>query len=570
MTPVERIKERVSIEELVGSYIELKRAGSYLKAACPFHRERTPSFFVSPSRGTYYCFGCGAKGDIFSFVEQFEGLDFSGALRVLANRAGVPLEAHDGRADRERSKLFAALEAATRFFEEKLRDSPAAEEYLRSRGIRPETSAAWRIGFAPDGWHALRDTLSKQGFSDPELLNAGLVKPGERGAYDTFRGRIIFPIADGAGRIVAFTGRVLPGGTNDEATAKYLNSPETVLFSKSKILYGFDRAKHEIRRFGYALLVEGQMDLIMAHQAGFSHAVATSGTALTTSHLESLRRFSENILMCFDADAAGASATVRGVKEALRMGFVVKVATLPPGEDPASLIGKSAKAFKEALAAARHIVRYLLDRLMTSGASGTPRSRLIEREILPFLLAVESPVERAEMVREVSERAGIREDALWEALRRMPSLPPTPAAEGGEEKPLAPAEGDRILRRLFGMLFATEDAASPLVSPTDMEKNLREILGADFERSRNRCMESRESLVFEAETRYQDASFAEKDLSELFANLKEETFRRALVDIGLRIRDAERSRDEKKLKELLSEYSLRARELELFRRAKHE
>ncbi|MEI8249383.1 MAG: CHC2 zinc finger domain-containing protein [Candidatus Taylorbacteria bacterium] len=300
---VEQIKERIPIEDLIGSYVKLEKSGKSLKARCPFHNEKSPSFFVSPDRGGYYCFGCGAKGDIFSFVEQFEWLDFRGALKILAERAGVKL-VFDQKADGERDRLFEVMELATTYFEEQLSKNKEASDYVTSRGITPQTQKEFRIGWAPEGWGNLHTFLKSKGYSDALLERAGLIKKREdsrsnnasalsaeensvstaqheetllssRGQgmkgvvrsdyYDRFRGRVMFPISDSSGRIVAFSGRILK---DDGKSAKYLNSPDTPLFDKSQILYGLDKAKSEIRRLGYTILVEGQMDLVMSHQAG--------------------------------------------------------------------------------------------------------------------------------------------------------------------------------------------------------------------------------------------------------------------------------------------------------------
>src|SRR3989338_4475147 len=274
-------------------------------------------------RNSYYCFGCGAKGDIFTFVQEFEGLDFIGALRILASRAGVELTRIDPKTRSEHARLFLVLEKATRFFERQLFAHSEVQKYLSGRGLLPETIKTWRVGFALPEWRALREYLLKEGCSDSELEKVGLVKRARAddgtpkqgaaaGLYDTFRGRIMFPIFDSAGRVLSFSGRILPALAKDE-TAKYLNSPETVLFNKSSILYGFDRAKFAIRSKNAAILVEGQMDLLMCHQAGFDKSVATSGTALTEEQLGRIKRLSENLLLSFDADSAGIKAGERAV-----------------------------------------------------------------------------------------------------------------------------------------------------------------------------------------------------------------------------------------------------------------
>jgi DNA primase len=279
-TPVEKIKERLTIEEVVSSYIKLEPAGKNFKAKCPFHNEKTPSFYVSPDRNSFYCFGCGAKGDIFSFVQQFEGLDFMGSLKMLADRAGVPLVFEKTESKSEKERLYMILEDATRFFEGGLAARPEAQEYLKKRGIKAETARDFRLGYVPNEWRLLYTHLKNKKYNDAEIEKAGLAKRAEqkeKGFYDRFRGRVMFPIADSSGRIIAFSGRIL---VDDDSSAKYLNSPDTILFNKSTVLYGIDKAKQDIRTKNYTILVEGQMDLVLSHQAGIKNTVAVSGTAL--------------------------------------------------------------------------------------------------------------------------------------------------------------------------------------------------------------------------------------------------------------------------------------------------
>src|SRR3989344_6178626 len=325
-SPVELIKERLSITEVIGAYLGLEKAGSNLKAKCPFHNEKTPSFFVSPTRGSYYCFGCGAKGDIFSFVQAFEGLDFMGALKTLASRAGVELIPENPRVRTERERLLSLLDTAVLFFQKSLGENEQARAYLSKRGISDETIQSWRVGFAPDSWHACSEFCLQKGFTADEIARAGLSKTEKGKTYDRFRSRVMFPIFDSAGRAVAFSGRIL--GKESEQIPKYLNSPETSVFSKSRVLYGFDRAKNEIRRKDFTMLVEGQMDLLMCYQAGFKNTVASSGTAFTREQLEMLKRLSKRVLMVYDADKAGIQASLRSASLALSSGMEVKVAAL--------------------------------------------------------------------------------------------------------------------------------------------------------------------------------------------------------------------------------------------------
>jgi DNA primase len=336
---VDQIKSKIDIVSLVGSYIKLDKAGTNFKGKCPFHNEKTPSFFVSPDRGSYYCFGCQAKGDIFTFVQEFEGLDFIGSLKILADKAGVTLEQYDRGEKTEKERLHNVLEQAVFFYEKKLSENKQALDYLFGRGVTEETLKNFRIGFAPLEWRELYEYLKERGVTEKDMFEVGLIKkPGdtarEKSPYDTFRGRIVFPISDSSGRIVGFSGRIL---VPDEKSPKYLNSPETSLFNKSEILFGLDKAKKDIRLKDYSILVEGQMDIVMLHQAGITNTVASSGTALTENHLVKLRRLSNRIIMAYDGDSAGFSASNRSAQIALSLGMELKIAEMPTGKDPADL-----------------------------------------------------------------------------------------------------------------------------------------------------------------------------------------------------------------------------------------
>jgi len=552
-SPVEEIKSRLGVEEVVGSYLKLERAGANLKAKCPFHHEKTASFFVSPARGSFYCFGCGAKGDIFSFVEQMEGVDFKGALRVLAERAGVHLSRFRKEESDSRDRLFAVLEEATQFFEKELGARADARTYLASRGLLPKTSEVWRVGFAPDEWRALRARLSAKGFSDTEMLRAGLIKQSvERKGepYDVFRNRIMFPIFDSAGRVIAFSGRIF--GKEDENTPKYLNTPETELWRKSSALYGIHLAKHKIRERGFALLVEGQMDLLMCHQVGFENAVAASGTALTPEHLDILCRFSENILLAYDADAAGEKAALRAVSAALQKGMAVKIAALSDkGKDPADIIAKSPAEFADGLKNSTHFVKFLLERAAARGETVRERSRLVRAEVLPFVRDVKSAIERAEFVKDIAARLEVREDAVWEDLEKIESsqLPTT-----NYQLPTNKAQNS-ALRMLTGIIFCalllTENERK-----IDTEK-LRKALGAigaEFLLYISAISaDERDTHIFEAEARFGGGEEIPKEVSVLLLHLEKEELERKSVEILNALTVAERGGEsEARRKELLT------------------
>ena len=416
---VDTIKERLDIVEVVSGYAKLEKAGASFKACCPFHNEKTPSFFVSPVRQSYYCFGCGAKGDIFSFVEAVEGLDFRGALKVLAERAGVEIEYQRGESKTEKDKVLNVLEEATMFFEKQLSGCESALQYLASRGIMAESIKSWRIGYAPAEWRLLHNHLQTLGYDADTMLKAGLIKTSDtsagHGPYDVFRDRIIFPLADQNGRIIAFSGRALA----KESIPKYLNSPDTILFTKSEVLYGLDKAKAEIRKKNYAVLVEGQMYLVLSHQAGVPNSVASSGTAFTHAHLERLRHLSTRIILAFDGDVAGEKASEKASELALSLGFEVKVADLPEGLDPAEMVAKDPKDWKEILRQAPPAVEFFFNRIEAKEKDPRKLGKQIEQRILPMLKLIKSSIEQSHFVSMLAKRTGIKEEILWEDLRKV-------------------------------------------------------------------------------------------------------------------------------------------------------
>lgn len=445
---VAEIKERLSITDIVSPYMKLTRAGKSMRGLCPFHKEKTASFHVSPERGTWHCFGCGLGGDGFSFIERVEGVDFKGALKLLADKAGVTLEPHQGAPREEvskRERLYALMSRASEWYAGNFPGSPG-EAYAHERGLSPETSTAWRLGYAPDAWRALLEALTAESFTVPELLAAGLVKEadGKPGTYyDRFRNRLLFPIRDSNGKVVAFTGRALAA----DEQAKYLNSPETDLYHKSEILFGMDRAKDAIRTRNFVMLVEGQIDVLHAHQAGFTNAVALSGTALSPQHLRLMKRLSENLMLVLDADPAGLTATARSAALALRAGLRVKAARLPPGRDPADLITAvdGEKEFTKRILAAKPIVEFFLAELAESEHDSHQLLRKAERIVLPLIAAIQSPMEREHFLQATARSLGLSAEAVRESLKRVPA--DALAESSSEAKELAlPARAVRSAR----------------------------------------------------------------------------------------------------------------------------
>lgn len=439
---VAEIKERLSIQDIISPYVKLRRAGRSLVGLCPFHKEKTGSFHVSPERGTWHCFGCGLGGDGFSFIEKIEGVDFKGALKLLADKAGVVIEYSGGTSREDSSKkerLYTLMSRACEKYVFAFTGSPA-ESYAHTRSLSDETITGWRLGYAPDEWRFILEALTTEGFTVPEMLAAGLIKEadGKPGTYyDRFRNRLMFPIRDSAGRVVAFTGRALSA----DEPAKYLNSPETELYHKSEILFGMDKAKEFIRARGFIMLVEGQVDVLLAHQAGFTNAVALSGTALTEQHLRLMKRFSDNLMLVLDADPAGLSATARSAALALHQGLRVKAARLPKGKDPADLISEDAAEFTKRIAAAEPIIEFFLAQLAERESDPHRLVRLVEAVVLPLLSALPSPMEREHFIQSTARTLGLSSEAVRESLKHLPS---SRDAAPASPSPVVPTASPRL------------------------------------------------------------------------------------------------------------------------------
>ncbi len=550
---VEKIKERLTITEVVESYIKLDKAGGNLKGKCPFHNEKTPSFFVSPDRGSYYCFGCGAKGDIFTFVQEFEGLDFMGALKTLALRAGVELVRENVQARNELDRLYGAMEEATSYYQNLLKESAAAKDYLKNRGITDTTISEFCIGFVPEGWRAIHDHLLKKGFSVAEIEKVGLIKQTEKGYYDRFRGRIMFPISDSSGRIIAFSGRIL---VDDGKSAKYLNSPDTVLFNKSNILYGLDKAKLDIRKRDYTILVEGQMDLIMSHQAGIKNTVAVSGTALTDSvvsrddvvnNLGLVRRLSSNMIIAFDADGAGIRASARASQVALSLGMDVKIVQIEGGKDPADIILHSIEDWKNMLRSAKQVIEFHLDTVLARKLDDRKLTKAISEEVLPYIVVLQSRMEKAHFVAKIRDMTKIDENAIWEDLKRleksMQVAEGTPAGDGvNETSPLS--RKDSIERKILGIVYWQGSQEKQILDVHVLKKRLEKIMGKEnWDRILADSLEKKPEFIFESEVVYKNSEKMAEEIEEMLKGLETDYLKKEFGQVMKALDEAEKKKD---------------------------
>jgi DNA primase len=471
-SPIEEIKNRLDIIEVIGSYIKLQKTGINYRAVCPFHSEKKPSFFVSPSRQIWHCFGCSSGGDIFKFVMQIEGVEFGDALRILAQRAGVELRKQTPEYRQwktERQELYDVCELAAKFFEKQLQESKwgrEAKDYLLSRKITEESIRKWRIGYAPDVWQGLADFLNSKGYQQGKIKEAGLGLSSEKGSfYDRFRGRIIFPIFDLNSQIVGFGGRVFKDKDNKEI-AKYVNTPQTVLFDKSRILYGLDKAKVEIRKKNACILVEGYTDVIMAHQAGTQNVVATSGTALTPFQLKILKRYTENLVLGFDMDVAGDTATKRGIDLAQSSGFNIKVLRLPEGKDAAEIISKNEKEWQESLLQPKSIMDFYFESAFPGrDKKSADGKKEISGILLPVIKRIPNSIVQAHWISELAKRLGAREEVIEQELKKvkLEEYPEVLGVEEEEKKSLPVKSRRELLEERLAVLILKSPQSITLV-----------------------------------------------------------------------------------------------------------
>jgi len=495
---IEQIAAANDIVEVIGSYFPLKRAGTNFKALCPFHQEKTPSFTVSPQRQTFHCFGCGAGGSVFRFVMDYEHLDFPSAVRKLAARAGIPVieergaSSDDDRQHETRRGLLQLHAEATEWFHENLVKGKAggpARDYLKKRGIDRRIADDWQIGFAPDSWDAFLTWAIDRGYRRPQILQSGLVKPRDENrpdgdAYDRFRGRIMFPIHNDVGEVIAFSGRVF--GKEVEG-AKYLNSPETPLFRKGNILFGLHKTKRGLIEAGCAIVCEGQLDLITVFEAGITNVVAPQGTAFTENQARILKRFVSEVVLCFDADAAGQKAAERSLDALLQNNLIVRVAEMPAGEDPDSLIRHQGKdEFQKCISESRDFFESWIEHAVASTNLESLGDKMqLARKLADTVARVQDPLMRGEVANKVSARLGVpRSD--FEQLLTKPNRDRFSTGDSGGET-MTPAPRHEVamlcllaLRHGEALEFLRAQGWRETLAQTPDAEILGRILGADL------------------------------------------------------------------------------------------
>jgi DNA primase len=628
ISSTEEIKSRVNIVDLIGEYIRLNKAGVNWKACCPFHNEKTPSFVVSEEKQIWHCFGCQKGGDIFGFLMEIEGIEFKEALRKLAEKAGIKLPEYRKEFSEKKSKTLEILELATKFYEKQLWDGAGKEKilkYLHERGLKDETIKEFRLGYAPSGWRNLLTFLLKREYETEEIVKTGLLvektnsqisnspnysnSPNEipnsntqdslktinyqlktTNYYDRFRDRIIFPIADVIGKVVGFSARVAPG--EDESQAKYVNTPETEVYHKSRVLYGIDKAKREIKNKNFVLLVEGNTDVIAASQAGIKNVVAVSGTALTSDQLDILKRYTENVKMFFDMDSAGTLATRRSAEICFQKDINVFIVKSAVGKDAAEIANKNPQALLDATNRAVSAAEYFFDRIMTANDKTTAEGKkIIAKEILNLIRNFENEIERSHWIKKLGRELEVEEKTLLDVLRKVESKR-TGKRFGGEdtEKNKMPFRNRAEIMRekIIGLMLTQRAILEKLANFNDQDVNcfLREdelftallekgletefryenfIANLENEETRKRALktyfEAKYQFGSQEEVEEKSLENANEMLEQYLGYLKKEMCKVKLKNIAQDLRKAETSGDKEAAKFLMAEFSKISREL---------
>ena len=599
MDPVQEIKSRLDVADIVGEYLPLKPSGTgTFKANCPFHNERTPSFFVSRPRQSWHCFGCDEGGDIFSFVQRMEGFGFREALEFLAGKAGVTLPEFEHKPEyNSKQRLYEVNDLARRFYRSTLetsQDAEIARAYVEKRGVDTLTADLFSLGYAPDEWSAFADYAKTKGVTDAELIQAGLANKREKGSgvYDRFRGRLMFPIWDVQGHVIGFTARIL---TDAKDQPKYVNTPETPAYKKSAVLYGLDKAKGAIRQEDMAVIVEGNMDVVGSHQYDVQNVVASSGTALTGEQLFLIKRFTTNIAIAFDQDSAGVAATLRGLDLARSQDFTIKVILLPPeaGKDPDEAVRKDPQLWRDAIKNAIPIMEWVYRMGFRAGSPSTPEGKKeIVKMILPEISRIADAVERDHWMRRLAKDLDTSLGALEEVLQKQEKVKkyntPLPSTEEGEAPRVIPedpelawihAQEERILAMCLcfkqnpDILLQECDWNTPSFEKNDLLQLYRALVTA-YTQSRQESpsniatgirppatlapeeTKTFDALAFYAEREFQGQSLEQlkRELQRDVAALQDRLKKQQRRHLEQQMREAERLNDQERMTALLEQF----------------
>lgn len=459
---VQDIKDRINIVDLIGEYVRTQKAGVNWKALCPFHHEKSPSFMINEEKQIWHCFGCGKGGDAFGFLMEIEGIDFKEALKILAEKTGVELPKFNKNQPEfvdDKKKILEILELAVRFYEKQLWEGMGKEkimDYLRKRGLNDQTIRDFRLGYAPSGWDNLLKFLLGRGYSTNDIAKTGLLvaknEARGNGFYDRFRDRITFPVMDVMGKTVGFSARVAPGG--DESQAKYINTPETSVYHKSKVLYGLNMAKQEIKSKNSAIIVEGNMDVIAAYQAGIKNTIAVSGTALTSEQVDILKRYASKIKMLFDMDGAGEKATQRSAEICFQKDVNVSVIILSEGKDAAELVQKDPKKFIEASEKPIPIMEYFFQQFFRKyDGNKIEDKKIIAAELLNIIRNFGNAIEKNYWIRRLSQKLDVNEDVLVDILKRTETGGSRQPEDSFKKEKVSKKRVEVLLEKIAGLMM---------------------------------------------------------------------------------------------------------------------
>ena len=564
---IQLIKERLDLLDFLRSYLKVSPAGKNFKANCPFHKEKTPSFIISPDRQIWHCFGCSKGGDIIKFLMLYENIEFFEAMKILGEKAGLDMGRLSGSDQRHFNVLYEINQKAKEFFQQQLKLNVEAKNYLKNRGLTEATIEEFEIGFAPAGSDILSRQLLKIGYRIAELEQSGLVLKTERGTYwDRFRSRIMFPLYNNFGRTVGFTGRVLEGVVSPSASgmalAKYVNSPETPIFNKSKILFGFHKSKNAIREAKTAILVEGQMDFLMLWQDGVKNAIATSGTALTSEHLMALQRLADSLIINFDSDEAGQAATERAIDMAESNDLVVRVAILKD-KDAADFVKNNPGVIQSIFSKAVPALEYYLDKYKLANIKNyslsSAESKRALRLVLEKIKNIYSPVEQGQWLKELGRRTGITEQLLSAEMQNLKSVAMVGAVDARDDvQEEVLSRKEKISDQLINLAFLKKDFFDELSKDLDfLPESHRQILLAES-KNINDVVLLRSSLALTEK----DEIKAAIQFRDLLRQLKLIYWREKQQTASFTIREAEQSGIEGKVSEALKEFDRINKELQ--------
>ncbi len=567
---IEEIKSKIDIVELIREYINIEKAGTNHRALCPFHSEKTPSFFINQSRQIWRCFGgCNEGGDIFKFVMKIEGVEFSDALRILAKKAGVELKRRNIEGETRRKRLSDICNLSSLFFERQLQKSKGGEkakEYLYSRKITDDSIKKWRIGYAPTAKDALSKFLIGEGYNREEIKEAGMAVGKGENIYDRFRARIMFPISSLNGSVVGFGGRVVLKG---DERAKYINTPATPLYDKSSIIYGLHNAKVDIRRRGFVVIVEGYTDVILSHQAGYENVVSSSGTALTSNQLNILGRYTKKLFTAFDMDEAGGSATKKGIDIALQKDFDIRVIMMPEDDDPADIVSRDVKEWEECIKNAQPVIEFYFKNILSKYNLSDPHEKgKAGRELIPEIEKIKNSIEKAHFISKLSDILGVDESSIIEEMNKTNFREESRekrSLENPYKKNINISRKERLEERILNICVKNKELTISL-QEEDVEYFKEETKNIIiFLKGEKDSLDDKEKEIFDYFSLIPETGSVKGDeeLRDCLREMKKESIREKLRETEVEMKQAERERDEEKQEELSKKFKYYSEKLQI-------